>query len=159
MIGLERMAHAEQRSETGAGDQFEYGHNEDRQTVYVNLLVIAIGGAIGTAARHGVNLLCARLLERQAPYATAIVNLVGAGIIGLLAGLIASDRLHLEPTPRAFVVVGLLGGFTTFSSYMLDSFTLARGGEFGMALANIAGQTALGFAAVWAGYAAALAMR
>jgi CrcB protein len=125
----------------------------------VNLLVIAIGGAIGTAARHGINLLCARLLDRPVPYATAIVNLVGAGIIGLLAGLIASGRLHLEPMPRAFVFVGLLGGFTTFSSYMLDSFTLVHGGEFGMAFANIAGQTALGFAAVWAGYAAALAMR
>jgi CrcB protein len=123
----------------------------------VNLLVIAIGGAIGTAARHGVNLLCARLLERPIPYATATVNMAGAGLIGLLAGLIASGRLQMAPTVRAFVFVGLLGGLTTFSSYMLDSFTLATGGEVGMAFANVAGQTVLGFVAVWAGYTAALA--
>lgn len=125
----------------------------------MNLLFIAIGGAIGTAARHGVNLLCARVLERPVPYATAVVNLSGAAAIGLLAGLIASGRLHLEPTLRAFVFVGLLGGFTTFSSYMLDTFTLAHGGEFGIAFANVAGQAALGFAAVWAGYTAAMALR
>jgi CrcB protein len=125
----------------------------------VNLFIIAIGGAIGTAARHGANLLCARLLDRPVPYATAAVNLVGAGLIGLLAGLIASGRVHMAPTVRAFVFVGLLGGFTTFSSYMLDTFTLAHGGEYATAFANVAGQTALGFAAVWAGYAAALALR
>jgi len=128
---------------------------EGRRLFYVNLLVIAIGGAIGTAARHGVNVLGARLLERPVPYATAIVNLVGAGLIGLLAGLIASGRVHMEPTVRAFVFVGLLGGFTTFSSYVLDSLTLAQGGEYGLAFANVAGQTALGLAAVWAGFAAA----
>jgi CrcB protein len=122
-------------------------------------LVIAIGGAIGTAARHGVNLWCARWLARPAPYATAAVNLIGAAAIGLLAGLIASGRVQMAPTIRAFVFVGLLGGFTTFSSYMLDTFTLAHGGEFGTAFANVAGQTALGFGAVWAGYAAALALR
>jgi CrcB protein len=125
----------------------------------VNLLFIAIGGAIGTAARHGVNLLCARLLARPMPYATAAVNLIGAAVIGILAGLIASGRVQMAPPIRAFVFVGLLGGFTTFSSYMLDTFTLAHGGEFGIAFANVAGQTALGFVAVWAGYAAALALR
>jgi CrcB protein len=131
---------------------------DERRLFYVNLLFIAIGGAIGTAARHGVNLLCARILERPVPYATAVVNLVGAAVIGVLAGLIASGRLHLDPPVRAFVFVGLLGGFTTFSSYMLDTFTLVHGGEFASAFANVAGQTALGFAAVWAGYAAALAI-
>jgi fluoride exporter len=125
----------------------------------VNLFIIAIGGAIGTAARHGVNVLCARLLERPMPYATALVNLAGAGLIGVLAGLLASGRVQMAPTLRAFVFVGLLGGFTTFSSYMLDTLTLAHGGEYGIAFANVAGQTALGFAAVWAGYAAAVAMR
>jgi CrcB protein len=125
----------------------------------VNLFIIAIGGAIGTAARHGVNVLCAHFIERPIPYATATVNLVGAGLIGVLAGLLASGRVQMAPTLRAFIFVGLLGGFTTFSSYMLDTFTLAHGGEFGMALANVAGQTALGFVAVWAGYAAALTLR
>ena len=123
----------------------------------MNLFVIAIGGAIGTAARHGVNVLCAHLLERPVPYATALVNLARAGLIGLLAGLIGSGRLQMAPTVQAFVFVGLLGGFTTFSSYMLDSFTLASRGEVGLAFANVAGQTALGLVAVWAGYTAALA--
>jgi CrcB protein len=125
----------------------------------VNLFIIAIGGAIGTAARHGVNVLCARLIARPVPYATATVNLVGAGLIGVLAGLLAAGRIQMPPTLRAFVFVGLLGGFTTFSSYMLDTLTLAHGGEYGIAFANVAGQTALGFAAVWAGYAATVALR
>jgi CrcB protein len=159
MIGLERVAHAEQRSESGTCDEFEYGHNDERRLFYVNLLLIAIGGAIGTVARHGMNVLCARLLERPGPYATAAVNLMGAGAIGLLAGLIASGRLQMQPTVRTFVFVGVLGGFTTFSSYMLDSFALVHGGDYGVAFANVAGQTVLGFAAVWAGYAAAVAIR
>ena len=64
----------------------------------------------------------------------------------------------MEPTFRAFVFVGLLGGFTTFSSFMLDSVTLVHGGEYGLAFANVAGQTALGLAAVSAGFAAATAL-
>ena len=102
--------------------------------------------------RHGLNVVFARWLERPIPHATAAVNLLGAGAVGVLAGLIASGQLQMSPAARTFVFVGLLGGFTTFSSFMLDTLTLAYGGEPGMAIVNVVGQTLLGLAAIWAGY-------
>jgi fluoride exporter len=122
-------------------------------------LAVATGGALGSAARHGVNVLLASLMARPTPYATAAVNLVGSGIIGVLAGALAAGGLQMTPAVRAFVFVGVLGGFTTFSSYMLDTLTLAYTGERVMALANVLGQTLLGIAAVWAGYSLGLSIR
>jgi CrcB protein len=117
-------------------------------------LAVGVGGALGSLARHGVNILFAHVLERSVPYATGAVNLAGSATIGLLAGLIASGRLHMSTGMRTFVFVGILGGFTTFSSYMLDTFTLGHGGEHALAFWNVSLQTALGLAAVWAGYRA-----
>lgn len=115
-------------------------------------LAVIAGGALGTAARHGVNVLMARCLAQPIPFATAAVNLIGSGAIGVLAGAIAAGRLQMPVALRAFVFVGILGGFTTFSSYMLDTLTLSYTGEPGLAVANLAAQTLLGLAAVWAGY-------
>jgi CrcB protein len=70
---------------------------------------------------------------RVTPLATMTVNLAGCLAIGVLAGLVASGRLTLAPATRAFVFVGVLGGFTTFSSFGLDSFTLAHGARAGSA--------------------------
>jgi CrcB protein len=120
-------------------------------------LAVAAGGALGSLARHEVNVFFAHVLERAVPYATAAVNLIGSLTIGLLAGLIAVGRVHMSTEMRTFVFVGILGGFTTFSSYMLDTFTLGHGGEHSLAFWNVALQTALGLAAVWAGYRAAVA--
>ena len=113
---------------------------------------VALGGAIGSLARHGVNAAVAHLFARPVPYATAAVNLIGSAIIGVLAGLIASERLAMTPVMRAFVFVGLLGGFTTFSSFMLDTLTLTHTGDRGLALTNVLGQTAVGMLAVYLGY-------
>ena len=77
-------------------------------------LAVAVGGALGSLARHGVNILFAHVLERSVPYATAAVNILGAWVIGLLAALIATGRLHMSTEWRTFVFVGILGGFTTF---------------------------------------------
>lgn len=121
-------------------------------------LAVLGGGAIGSLARHGVNVLFGMVLQRTSPLATATVNLVGSGVIGLLSGLIASGRLHMSVPLRTFVFVGLLGGFTTFSSYVLDTLTLAHGGEPGIALLNVLGQTILGLAAVWTGYVLGVAV-
>src|SRR5437764_601611 len=115
-------------------------------------LAVAAGGALGSMARHGVNLWFAHVLERATPYATASVNLAGSAAIGLLAALIASGRLHMSSTMRTFVFVGILGGFTTFSSFMLDTFTLGHGGDHSIAFWNVALQTAFGLVAVWGGY-------
>lgn len=113
---------------------------------------VALGGAIGSLARHGVNAAIAHLFMRPVPYATAAVNLIGSAIIGVLAGLIASERLAMTPVMRAFVFVGLLGGFTTFSSFMLDTLTLTHTREHALALSNVAAQTVVGLLAVYAGY-------
>lgn len=117
---------------------------------------VAIGGALGSMARHWVNLEIAHRWEKSVPYATATVNLVGAAVIGVLAGVVASERIAMPPHVRTFVFVGILGGFTTFSSFMLDTFTLGHGGNHALAWANILGQNALGLGLVWAGYYAAI---
>jgi len=115
-------------------------------------LAVAAGGALGSMARHGVNIFFAHVLERATPYATASVNLLGSAVIGLLAALIATGRLHLSAEMRTFVFVGILGGFTTFSSFMLDTFTLGHGGDHATAFWNVALQIAFGLVTIWAGY-------
>ena len=80
------------------------------------------------------------------------MTVAGCLIIGLLAGLLASERLALRPNWREFIFVGLLGGFTTFSTFGLDTFTLARIASPGQAIFNVAFQGAGGLAAVWLGY-------
>jgi fluoride exporter len=120
---------------------------------------VILGGAAGCAARHAVNLACARFTGSAMPMATATVNLTGSLLIGALAGLIAIGKLHLSPHARTFVFVGILGGFTTFSSFMLDTLTLVQTGRNGTALANVALQLAGGVVCVWAGYHGAVALR
>ena len=120
---------------------------------------VAAGGALGSMARHGVDLFFAHVLERATPYATGAVNLVGSAVIGLLAALIATGRLHMSSEMRTFVFVGILGGFTTFSSFMLDTLTLGHGGDHALAFWNVALQTAFGLAAVWGGYRVGLFVR
>jgi fluoride exporter len=115
-------------------------------------IAVAGGGALGSMARHAVNLYFAHALERAVPYATAAVNLSGSFVIGLLAALLATGRVHMSAELRTFIFVGILGGFTTFSSFMLDTFTLGHGGDHALAFGNVTGQVALGLALVWAGY-------
>ena len=115
-------------------------------------IAVAIGGALGSLARHWVNLEIAHRFGRPVPYATSIVNIVGCVVIGALAGRIASGRLHLTPAMRTFVFVGVLGGFTTFSSFGLDTFTLGHGGDHAAAFWNVVGQVGLGVGGVWLGY-------
>jgi CrcB protein len=119
-------------------------------------LAVGAGGALGSLARHGVNIAVAHLLGRALPYATACVNITGSLAIGWLAALIASGRLQVSNELRAFIFVGILGGFTTFSSLMFDTLTLSQGGEHSTALWNVILQTAFGLAAVWSGYRLAL---
>jgi fluoride exporter len=121
------------------------------------LIAVAIGGALGSMARHGVNhIVHVRLLTSRFPVGTMTVNLAGCFIIGLLTGLLASDRIALRFYWREFVFVGLLGGFTTFSTFGLDTFMLARTHSSSAAFANVAIQLVGGLAAVWAGHALGL---
>lgn len=116
-------------------------------------IAVAVGGALGSLARHAVNhLVHERWLTTRFPVATVVVNVAGCLVIGLLAGLIASERIELRLHWREFVFVGLLGGFTTFSTLGLDTFLLARTDSGAQAALNVAVQVVAGLAAVWAGY-------
>ncbi len=119
-------------------------------------LAIALGGGLGAVARHLLN----DLVQRRASgapfsYGIFLVNVTGCLAIGLFAGALAGGRIEASPTVRSFVVVGLLGGYTTFSSFALDSLVLMQAGQSRAALVNVLGQAALGILAVWAGFAAA----
>jgi CrcB protein len=114
-------------------------------------LLVALGGALGSAARYGVNLLAAQWLPASFPFGTFLVNAIGCATFGLLAG-IGESRGVMTPSLRAFCFVGVLGGFTTFSSYANDSFMLARGGAWGLMLLNTLGQVVVGLAAVALGW-------
>lgn len=120
----------------------------------MTVFLVGVGGALGSIARHGVTVAIARLSPLHVtPYATMTVNLTGCLAIGVLAGLVASQRVALGAGARAFVFAGVLGGFTTFSSFGLDTFVLAHGGRPGAAALNLAVQVAAGCALVAAGYA------
>lgn len=115
-------------------------------------LAVVIGGAIGSAARHGINLMTARALGTPTPYSTAAVNMIGTFAIGVLAGALATQRLTLTPAERTFLITGILGGFTTFSSLMLDTLTLWEAGAVPKALVNLIAQFVLGCVLVYVGY-------
>ena len=118
----------------------------------MNWIAVAVGGALGSLARHLVNLEMSHRLQRAAPWSTFTVNIIGCIVIGLLAGRVASGRLHLGMLARTFIFVGVLGGFTTFSSFGLDTFTLGHGGNHEAAFWNVVGQVGLGVGGVWLGY-------
>jgi fluoride exporter len=119
----------------------------------MTLVAIAAGGALGALARHLLNHAVHRRYGIDPfPIGIFVVNVAGSLAIGVLAGLIASDRVQLSSEWRNFLIVGVLGGFTTFSSFGLDTLTLARSGHVAAATWNVAGQVGLGLAAVWAGF-------
>ncbi len=112
-------------------------------------LAVAVGGALGSIARHAVNQWTRNYLF---PVGTVAVNVFGCLLIGLVAGLIAERRIDLPVHWRQFVFTGLLGGFTTFSTFGLDTFTLARTLSSRYAALNVGLQVAGGLFAVWFGY-------
>jgi CrcB protein len=120
-------------------------------------LWVALGGALGSVARYACSLGAARWLGSAFPWGTLLVNVAGSFAIGLLAALfVAADgRLLVSPEARAFVAVGILGGFTTFSSFSVETLNLARSGALGAAAANAGLSLVLCLAAVGLGFAAA----
>jgi CrcB protein len=117
-------------------------------------VAIGVGGALGSLARHGVNVLIhGRWPTMRFPLSTLVVNVVGCLVIGLLAGLIMSGRITPRLYWREFVFVGILGGFTTFSTFGLDTMTLFRGEMAWPAVWNVVAQVGLGLIAVQLGIA------
>jgi CrcB protein len=117
---------------------------------------VALGGAMGSVARYACSAGAARWLGTGFPYGTLFVNVAGSFAIGLLAALVAADgRPLLGADARAFLLVGVLGGFTTFSSFSLETLELARGGALGAAMLNAGLSVLLCLLGAWLGFASA----
>ena len=120
-------------------------------------LWIALGSAIGGAGRYWASGLIASRVGETFPWGTLTVNAAGSFVIGLFAALTAPEgRLFVGTEARQFVMLGLLGGFTTFSSFSLQTLNLARDGEWARAGAYVVLSLVTSLVAVWLGYAAAL---
>jgi CrcB protein len=134
------------------------GEREDRSPL-ITYVWIAIGGALGSVARYGCSSLAARWIGETFPWGTLIVNVTGSFVIGLYATLTGPDgRLLASPDARQFVMVGVCGGYTTFSSFSLQTLNLARDGDFMGAGANVLLSVAACLGAIWLGAVSAAAL-
>jgi fluoride exporter len=118
------------------------------------LALVAIGGAIGSVSRYLLSTAVLRLSGSLFPVGTFAVNVAGCIVFGAIVGA-AEHRVVLAPEMRAFLLVGVLGGFTTFSSYAFESFTLMQDGQIAAAAVNIVGQVTAGLFGFWMAYVAA----
>jgi CrcB protein len=122
-------------------------------------LWIALGSALGGVLRYWCSGLVARAVGETFPWGTIVVNVVGSLLIGLFATVSGPDgRLLVGTMTRQFVMLGLFGGFTTFSSFSLQTLTLAQNGEWAQAATNIVGSVLLCLLGVWLGHALAIAI-
>jgi CrcB protein len=120
---------------------------------------IALGSALGGVARYACQGWAARLISETFPWGTLIVNIVGCSFIGFFATFTSADgRFIVGPTMRQFVMVGICGGYTTFSSFSLDALNLARGGQWAHAAGYILGSLVLCLLGVWLGHIGAVAL-
>jgi CrcB protein len=115
-------------------------------------LLVGAGGALGSIARYSLDGLILRLAGSYFPWGTFVVNVVGCLAFGLIFGLTEGRWLPLTPAGRLFLLIGLLGGFTTFSTFTFETLQLVRGGEYVRGVANVAGQIIVGYVAMWVGY-------
>ena len=116
-------------------------------------LWIAVGSALGGVARYWCSGVAARLIGETFPWGTIIVNIVGSFIIGFFATLTGPDgRVFADTLTRQFVMIGILGGYTTFSSFSLQTLSLVQDGEWWLAGANIALSVVACLVAVWLGF-------
>jgi fluoride exporter len=117
-----------------------------------SILLVALGGAIGSVARFKLSgWVLHQTPNWRFPAGTVLVNIVGCLIAGLLAGMTVKQDVF-TPEARVFLFTGLLGGFTTFSAFGLETLLLLKRGEAGVAIANIVMSIAIGLLAAWLGY-------
>jgi len=123
-------------------------------------LWIALGGALGSMARFWLASLIANQWGEGFPWGTLIVNVIGCFVIGFFATfIVVDDKTIVGPSGRHFFMTGVLGGFTTFSSFSLQTLALAREGAWAKAGGYVAGSVVLCLLAVWLGYVVASALR
>lgn len=122
-------------------------------------LLIAAGGALGSVARFALSGVVAHHYGETFPWGTLIVNVLGSFIIGFFATLTAPEgRLLVGASGRHFFMTGVLGGFTTFSSFSLQTLNLVRDGDWARAAGNAGGSFVLCLLAVWLGHLAAASL-
>ncbi len=124
--------------------------------MFTSSLAVAAGGAIGSLARFWLAELFVSLGVVAFPWATLVANVSGSFLIGVIAAITGPDgRLLVSSELRLFWLVGICGGYTTFSSFSLQTLTLAQGGDWGRAGLNVLLSLVLCLLAVWLGYMAA----
>jgi protein CrcB len=126
----------------------------------LNYVLIGLGGALGSMARAWMTLLVARVAGATFPWGTVLINVLGSFVIGFFGTLTdgLGGRYAASAEARAFVMIGICGGFTTFSSFSLQTLELLRHGRIGPAVANIGLSVAVCLAAVAAGHYGAAAL-
>ncbi len=117
------------------------------------LLIVGTGGFLGAVARYGLSGLVHKIRGSQGfPFGTLNVNVLGCLLIGVLAGM-AESRNVLGPDVRLFLFLGLIGGFTTFSTFGFETMTMVRDADYFHAAANVMAHIVVGLGAVWIGLA------
>ena len=118
----------------------------------MGFLIVFLGGGIGAALRHGINLVVGRTLGTAFPYSTLIINVTGSLVMGLIAGYFAFKG-DASQHWRLFLTTGILGGYTTFSAFSLDAALLYERGELGLSALYVVASVALSIAGLFAGLA------
>ena len=117
----------------------------------IRYIAVLAGGALGTGLRYSISsLIYSAIKDPDFPYANLVINVSGSFLIGLLAELFET-RVLVPPTVRIAVFTGLLGGYTTFSSFSFETYALLRDGEIWRGILNAAASVVLGLTAVWLG--------
>jgi CrcB protein len=116
----------------------------------VRYLLILLGGGVGSLARYVAGSAIMTRFGSRFPLGTMVVNVTGSFLIGLLMTLL-TERWQPHPNWRLLLVVGFLGGYTTFSSFEWETFSAVREGGLWIGLANVVGSVVFGYAAVWLG--------
>jgi len=114
------------------------------------VMAIAVGGALGSVLRYGLSLAAHGWLGRGFPYGTLAVNVLGCLLMGFLFVLLV-ERFAENPVLRAGLLIGVLGGFTTFSSFSIETFNLLEQGELAKAAVNVLGSVLFCLGATWLG--------
>jgi fluoride exporter len=128
-----------------------------KKKIWMIYIWLAIGGALGTVARFWCSGVAARLIGETFPWGTLVVNVIGSFIIGFAATALGPDgRMFVGTTARQFIMVGFCGGYTTFSSFSLQTLNLMNDGEWLYAAGNVGLSVALCIIAVWVGHVFAM---
>jgi CrcB protein len=118
----------------------------------MNYLIVFVGGGLGAAARHGVNVAAARLVGIAFPYGTLFVNVTGSFVMGVIGGYFALKG-EASQEVRLFLTTGILGGYTTFSAFSLETALLYERGELAATAIYVVASVALSVGALFAGLA------